>query len=197
MADERYPQIQEKDVVVWTKNVIFNHWTSGSRIWTLGSQLLAWFGEVIEPLGDGGLLEEVCHWGRDLRVYCFSTLPILALCFVCGGGMWAASFLLLSPVAMPSPLQSLRTQKPKHTFSFLSCFWLWYFCYSNRKLIQRAFFYDLQIRALAGLGGTCLSAPHDIFQGSLTIQRKHVSQKPRAGDRVQRKSAPSPANNSE
>lgn len=29
---------------------------------TLGLQLVVLFGKAVEPLGDGVLLEEVCHW---------------------------------------------------------------------------------------------------------------------------------------
>lgn len=35
---------------------------------TLGHQPLAVFEEVRERLGDGSLLEEVGHWGEDLRL---------------------------------------------------------------------------------------------------------------------------------
>lgn len=32
-------------------------------------QLVALFGEVMEPLGSRVLLEELHHWGWDLRIY--------------------------------------------------------------------------------------------------------------------------------
>lgn len=32
-------------------------------IWTLGPQVVGLFGEAVEPVGGGALLEEVCHWG--------------------------------------------------------------------------------------------------------------------------------------
>lgn len=41
-------------------------------------------GMVVDPLGDGGLQEEVHHWGPDVRVYCFYTLPTLLFACVCG-----------------------------------------------------------------------------------------------------------------
>jgi hypothetical protein len=45
----------------------------------LGLQLVAMFGEAINPLESIALLEEVHHWGWTLRRYSPSPCPILSL----------------------------------------------------------------------------------------------------------------------
>lgn len=59
------PDIQKKkghDVMFGMRNVPHPH--PGSGIWTLGSQFVMLFGEVLEPLSGGALMEEVCRWGK-------------------------------------------------------------------------------------------------------------------------------------
>ena len=51
-------------------------------ICTLGPQLVLLFGEVMEPLGHGDLLEEICHSRQILKVYGFTLLPVGSLCFL-------------------------------------------------------------------------------------------------------------------
>lgn len=51
-------------VVAWIRNFPIT-----SCICILIPQLLVLFGKVIETLRGTVLLEEVCHWGRDLRFY--------------------------------------------------------------------------------------------------------------------------------
>lgn len=43
------------------------------------SQLVARFGEVMEPLGSTALLKEVHHWGQALWAYSLALLPVLLL----------------------------------------------------------------------------------------------------------------------
>lgn len=63
------------------------------------SQLVALFGEVMEPLRGGVLQEEVHHWGWVVRVYSFSPLSVLPLylCFQCRDEIQSLCFLLLLP----------------------------------------------------------------------------------------------------
>ena len=42
-------------------------------------QQVALFGTSMEPLRGGALLEEVHHWGWDLRVFNFTLFPVLAV----------------------------------------------------------------------------------------------------------------------
>ena len=53
------------------------------RLTTLGHQLVVLFGEVMEALADGALLEEICHWGWALGVHSPAPLPIVSLLPVC------------------------------------------------------------------------------------------------------------------
>lgn len=49
-----------------------------------GPQLVALFGEVVEPLGGGALQEDVCHWGKGheslLTCLIYSLKSLLSAC---------------------------------------------------------------------------------------------------------------------
>lgn len=43
---------------------------------------MALFGKIMEPVGDAALLEEVCPWGKTLRVRSLASLPVCFLSFL-------------------------------------------------------------------------------------------------------------------
>lgn len=43
-----------------------------SGVWTIGSQSIALFGEVMKPLEGAALLEEVCHWEKGEELIALS-----------------------------------------------------------------------------------------------------------------------------
>lgn len=45
----------------------------------------ALFGEIVELLGCGALLEEVYHWGKALSVYSLTLFPVHSLHLLCVG----------------------------------------------------------------------------------------------------------------
>ena len=62
-----------------------------------GSQLVALFGKIMEPLGGGALLEEVWLWGQTLWFYSLACLPdFVSISWLPG---WS-----YTPAAMPSLL---------------------------------------------------------------------------------------------
>lgn len=63
------------------------------------------FGEVMEPLGGGVLLEEDIPWMQDLRSS--SPAPFSVCCFLCVNKMGRARFLLLLLAALLYPLYRL------------------------------------------------------------------------------------------
>lgn len=59
---------QERSLVSWWCG-LNEKWPTGSRVWTLGSDLLVLSGEVAWLLECRALLEEVHHWDIVLRVH--------------------------------------------------------------------------------------------------------------------------------
>lgn len=63
--------------------------------------------KVMEPLGDGDLLEEICLWGLALGFSSLTPLPTLFLLLECRGNvtdqLHAHVIMLSLPVAMASP----------------------------------------------------------------------------------------------
>lgn len=80
--------------------------------------------ENLEPLGDGSSLEEVGHWGRDLRhhlvlVPVFSMLPG---CW-CNMGRWPPTFVSMSSLASQDvDLQSLSQINSCSLWLLVRCF---------------------------------------------------------------------------
>lgn len=66
--------------VIWMRTVSVD-----SCIWTLSTQLVVLFGEVVEPLGVRALLEEAHHWEWVLRV---QNLTPLSLCSLIPVSAW-------------------------------------------------------------------------------------------------------------
>lgn len=103
---------------------------------TLGLQLEELFGEVMEPLGDGAVLEKACHrgWG-GLRVFIIS--PHLLFSGFC----LRFSFLRQPPClpfATMLPYQdghlAFHNCKRKQTLSSISGFWSWCFITTTKKV---------------------------------------------------------------
>lgn len=66
-----------------------------------GLHLVVLFGKTVKLVGDGHLLEEVCHWGVDRKVSNPVLLLVHSLCF------WVVSKCDCwphGPAAVPSPL---------------------------------------------------------------------------------------------
>lgn len=41
----------------------------GKFLWTLAPQVLAWFEEAVEPMGDGAQMEEMYQWDVPSNLY--------------------------------------------------------------------------------------------------------------------------------
>lgn len=65
---------------LWTV-LLFEHemCSIGLWVWTLDFQLVALFGKAVRCLGGRAMLEEVCHWWRDLRIY---NQPLITVFFL-------------------------------------------------------------------------------------------------------------------
>lgn len=77
--------------------------------------LVALSGEIVEPLGDGTLLEEIHQWEQALSVYSLTLLPVHSLCLLLWLRMWPLN-LLLQPPCLPLAAMLL------YHYGFLS-FW--------------------------------------------------------------------------
>lgn len=76
----------------------------------------------MEPLRDGGLLEEIGKWGQALRVCSLIPLSVLSLCFTFV--VEDVVSLLSAPAAMPTchdGLSSLSNHKLKQSLPSISC----------------------------------------------------------------------------
>lgn len=97
-----------------------------------GSQLLAeLFGELMESLVGGALLEEVCHWEVALKVCSLVLLSVLSSCLLSAIEMWHLSFMLLSlSCAFPAMGNFLSLWNA----FFLMSLWSQCFYHSSRKV---------------------------------------------------------------
>lgn len=109
----------------WKQCALWFNWemfSIGFQIWTLGSQSVRLFREVLEPL-EGRLLLEVVHSRKQcLTADSFAPLPVLCLCFLC----MEENVITRLPTPVARPYQSLQTlflwnNRQNSLFSSLWC----------------------------------------------------------------------------